>query len=69
MVEEDLSWIEFIKVGTDVDTANTKRICIHCTTQSSFGQLQRIRLGRDGRCGADYFLPTRHASIEDSSFE
>jgi hypothetical protein len=28
MVEEDLSWIELIKVGTVIDKAITKRICI-----------------------------------------
>jgi hypothetical protein len=38
MVEEDLSWIDWIKVGTVIDRAITKRICVTCTTQTSFGQ-------------------------------
>jgi hypothetical protein len=34
--EEDLSLIDWIKLGTVIDMAITMQICITCTTQTSF---------------------------------
>jgi hypothetical protein len=41
MVEEDLSWTELIKVGTVIDKAITKQICITCKGPTSFGYFQK----------------------------
>jgi hypothetical protein len=43
MVEEDLSSLELIEVGTIIDMPITKRICITCTTQTSFVYFQKTR--------------------------
>jgi hypothetical protein len=41
MVEEDLSWIDWIKVGTVIDKAITKKIRITCKGPTSFGYFQK----------------------------
>jgi hypothetical protein len=48
MVEENLSWIELIKVGTVIDKAISKRIFITCTTQTSFVYFQKGKKGTNG---------------------